>query len=56
MTVKELMERLKDLPEDCEVVTHIKVEDSKYIVVPVKGIALDISGVAGIEGGIENEC
>lgn len=51
MTVKELMDKLKDLPENCEVVTHIKVKDRKYIVVPVKDIALDVSGVVGIEGG-----
>lgn len=50
MTVKELMDKLKDFPEDCEIVTHIKVKDRKYIVVPVKDIALDVSGVVGIEG------
>lgn len=50
MTVKELMNKLKDLPGNCEVVTHIKVRDRKYIVVPVKGVSLDISGVVGIEG------
>lgn len=31
MTVKELMNKLKDFPEDYEVVTHIKVKDRKYI-------------------------
>ena len=51
MTVKELMDKLKVFPEDCEVVTHIKVNDRKYIVVPVEVVALDVSGVIGIEGG-----
>lgn len=50
MTVKELMDKLKDLPEDCDIVTHIKVKNGKYIVVPVEGIALDVSGVVAIEG------
>ena len=50
MTVEELMDKLKDFPEDCEVVTHIKGKDRKYIVVSVEGIALDVSGVVGIEG------
>lgn len=51
MSVEELIDKLKDFPEDCEVVTHIKVKDRKYIVVSVEGIALDVSGVVGIEGG-----
>jgi hypothetical protein len=34
MTVRELMNKLKSFPEDCEVVTHIKVNDRKYIEVP----------------------
>ena len=51
MTVRELMNKLKSFPEDCEIVTHIKVNDRKYIVVPVKDVALDVSGVVGIEGG-----
>lgn len=53
MTVKELMDKLKDFPEDSEVVTHIKVKDRKYIVVPVKDIGLDVSGVVSIDGEVE---
>lgn len=53
ITVKELMDKLKDFPEDCEVVTHIKVKDRKYIVVPVKDIGLDVSGVVSIDGEVE---
>lgn len=49
MTVGELKDKLKDMPANIEVVTHIKVK-SKYIVVPIKDATLDVSGVVGLEG------
>lgn len=51
MTVDNLKDKLNGIPAHHYVVTHIKLKGkNKYVVVPVKDICIDVSGVVSIEG------
>lgn len=51
MTIDNLKDKLNGIPAHYNVVTHIKIKGkNKYIVVPVKDVSIDITGVVAIEG------
>ncbi|MBO6130935.1 MAG: hypothetical protein J6P28_03105 [Treponema sp.] len=54
MTVDNLKDKLNGIPAHYTVYVHLKVKGkNKYIVVPVKDIGLDVSGVVSIDGEVE---